>query len=213
MDNNNPLQTQLTQLQQQLQQSQQSQQQGHQTLQQAQAAMQQMLQRIQQLERQADAAQAANQHQSSPGGSEQSSSSSSSNPSSVHIKPLPPQPFNGSLPNINPDQWLQEMERFLQVGGEKQTRWVAMSSTFLKGAASVWFNSLSDQEKMSDWSTFTDLFRQRFRPFEAARIARAAIDHLHQRGRVMIYIEQFQQKLELVPDLPTTWQVHFFVRG
>jgi len=47
---------------------------------------------------------------------------------------MSPSSFNGSA-GVNPEQWLQEMERYLRVTGVDDSSKVLLASTYLKGGA------------------------------------------------------------------------------
>ena len=130
------------------------------------------------------------------------------------LKPNAPASFSGNLGG-NPDQWLREVERYLRVVGADQSKWVPFACTFLKAGASTWFNNLEQQhpQQVQNWNFFTQQFRSRFSPFEAARIARASLRTLQQRGRVSSYIEAFLKQVELIPDMAVADQLDAFING
>lgn len=133
---------------------------------------------------------------------------------SSSLKPNPPASFSGAL-GANPDQWLREVERYLRVVGADQSKWVPFACTFLKAGAGTWFNNLEQQhpQQVHNWSFFTQQFRSRFSPFEAARMARASLRTLQQRGRVASYIEAFLKQVELIPDMALADQLDAFIHG
>lgn len=130
------------------------------------------------------------------------------------LKPNAPASFSGNL-GANPDQWLREVERYLRVVGADQSKWVPFACTFLKAGAGTWFNNLEQQhpQQVHNWNFFTQQFRSRFSPFEAARLARASLRTLQQRGRVSSYIEAFLKQVELIPDMALADQLDAFING
>lgn len=130
------------------------------------------------------------------------------------LKPNPPASFSGNV-GSNPDQWLREVERYLRVVGADQSKWVPFACTFLKAGAGTWFNNVEQQhpQQVQNWDFFTQQFRSRFSPFEAARMARASLRTLQQRGRVSSYIEAFLKQVELIPDMAVADQLDAFING
>jgi len=105
------LQQQHTQLQQQSQQ-----------LRNAQLENEQMRQRISQLEREVAAASKTGAHAAERQQEQQQSVALRSILPSSSIKAMAPSSFNGSV-GVNPEQWLQEMERYLRVTGVDDKCW------------------------------------------------------------------------------------------
>jgi hypothetical protein len=131
---------------------------------------------------------------------------------SSSIKAMAPSSFNGSV-GMNPEQWLQEMERYLRVSGVDDNSKVLLASTYLKGGASVWFNTLDHREQQGDWDQFCALFRQRFSPLDAARVARATLRKLRQRRNVAEYSTAFLRQIELIPDMSVADQLDHYING
>jgi len=131
---------------------------------------------------------------------------------SSSIKAMAPSSFSGSV-LVNPEQWLQEMEGYLRVTGVDDNSKVLLASTYLKGGASVWFNTLDHNIQQGAWGPFRELFRQRFSPLDAARVARATLRKLRQRGRVSEYSTAFLRQIELIPDMSVADQLEYYLNG
>lgn len=179
----------------------------------AQRENEKMRQRIAQLEQEAQAAAAA-----AAGGNAAEQQQEQHNvaprpilPSSS-IKAMAPSSFNGSM-GMNPEQWLQEMERYLCVTGVDDNSKVLLASTYLKGGASVWFNTLDRALQQGDWKSFCVAFRQRFSPLDAARVARATLRKLRQRRNVSEYSTAFLRQIELIPDMSIADQLEYYING
>jgi len=192
-------QAQLHQAQQQLQQQQQQ-------LHGAQQQNEQLRQRIAQLE-----AAAANRAAVAPEQHHPSSAPHAAQPAS-HIKAMAPSSFSGGV-GVNPEQWLREMERYLRVTGADAAMWVPLASTYLKGGASVWFNTLDHATQEGDWASFREAFHARFSPLDAARVARAALRKLRQRRNVAEYSTAFLKQIELIPDMSIADQLEYYING
>jgi len=195
------LQQQHTQLQQQSQQ-----------LRNAQLENEQMRQRISQLEREVAAASKAGAHAAEKQQEQQQSVALRSILPSSSIKAMAPSSFNGSV-GVNPEQWLQEMERYLRVTGVDDNSKVLLASTYLKGGASVWFNTLDRAIQQGGWDPFREVFRERFSPLDAARVARATLRKLRQRRHVSEYSTAFLRQIELIPDMSIADQLEYYING
>lgn len=194
------------QAQAQLQHAQQQLQQQQQQLLGTQQQNEQLRQRIAQLEAAAAAAAAA--RASGPAPDPQHSAAAHSS----RIKAMAPSAFVGGV-GVNPEQWLREMERYLRVTGVDPASWVPLSSTYLKGGASVWLNTLDSATQDGDWHTFRDAFLARFSPLDAARVARAALRKLRQRRNVAEYSTAFLRQIELIPDMSMADQLEYYLSG
>jgi hypothetical protein len=155
-----------------------------------------------------------------------SSSSSSLLPSGFgghagefRVKPMQPSLFTGGM-HGNAEQWLQEMERFFlasNMAGEQSH--VLYASTYLKDAASTWFNSLWPEDQRAQhiqqcsWDDFKEKFRARYRPLAPARMARTALRTLIQKNKVAGYTDAFLKQVQLIPDMSMPDQVDAYING
>jgi len=120
---------------------------------------------------------------------------------------MQPSLFTGGM-HGNAEQWLQEMERFFlasNMAGE-QSR-VLYASTYLKDAASTWFNSLWPEDhraqhiQQCSWDDFKEKFRARYRPLAPARMARTTLRTLTQRNKVAGYTDAFLKQVQLMDQV------------
>jgi hypothetical protein len=135
----------------------------------------------------------------------------------------PPRSFTGdSNAAARVDDFLSELERQFDYYG---------AAAFPDGAAKVSFSVMCMQDKAAKWWTahtselashglsintweaFVEAMRARFRPIEAATLARSALDSLRQTGGLHAYVEIFQSKMMLIPDMAIADQLHAFTRG
>jgi hypothetical protein len=193
----------MEQAQAQIQQAQQQLQQQQQQLVTAHQQNEQLRQRIAQLEVAANQ-RAAQDQQAQPAAAPRLPTSS--------IKAMQPSSFSGGV-GVNPEQWLREMERYLGVTGAAPAAWVPFASTYLKGGASVWFNTLERRIQEGEWDEFRAEFMARFSPLDAARVARAALRKLRQRRNVAEYSTAFLKQIELIPDMSVADQLEHYING
>ena len=189
------------------------------------AQQKQLLQQKQALE-QAQAHIAHLQQQAAIVPSSSSSSSSSSSLSSpislssssfpfVHLLPNRPSSFSGST-GQDAEQWLIEMERyFLASNSPPDISSVLFASTYLRQSASMWFTAKYKgmSQLPATWKEFRDAFLIRFRPFAAARAARASLRSLVQDGSVTAYSDSFLRLVQLLPEMHVQDQLDAYLHG
>ena len=78
---------------------------------------------------------------------------------------LMPEPFKGTQ---DVDLWLNKFTQFAQLQNWDEARQLALMPLLLQDQALVWFDSLSDDQKVS-WAAFKENFYKRYRPPEAPR--------------------------------------------
>lgn len=114
------------------------------------------------------------------------------------------------------DMWINEMERYLVLttGAGDKGQFVPYAATFLKEAASTWFDSQKPEVKHGSWEQFKVKLRERFRPLAPGRTARAALKSLRQQpGRLGAYCEIFLRTVQLIDDMSTSDQLDNFLSG
>ena len=116
------------------------------------------------------------------------------------------------------DNWERELTlqfRFYgqaMATGEERIRFAAM---YLGDVALQWWMSDPDHERVQDWDVFLTLIRSRFRPVQAATVARNQLRVLQQSHRqpVNAYVSRFQTLLASITDMGVADQVHNFISG
>ena len=186
------------------------------------AAQQSQLLQQQQAIEQAQAHIAHLQQQVASVSSSASSSSSSSSPplpsiALASLSPNRPSPFSGSI-GSDAEHWLMEMERyFLASHSPLDSSSVLFASTYLRESASMWFSAkYKGMSQLPDtWNQFREEFLLRFRPFAAARTARASLRSLTQlqEGSVSAYSDSFLRLIQLLPDMHVQDQLDAYLHG
>jgi hypothetical protein len=139
------------------------------------------------------------------------------------IKPPPLDKFSGVM-GYEVDTWLRNIERqFALAGGEAAypllppTQRLAVAVAYLGGAAEAWWENLDQHSKAaasSSWDAFKETLRTRFRPVQAAELARARLRSLKQRGPVAGYINLFHKELAPVQhEMHANDQIFYFREG
>ena len=131
-------------------------------------------------------------------------------------KPPKPDMFDGrSLKSI--DQWLFVMEQYFTITSTGNDLWVNICSSYLRGSAATWWRKFyQDAEKNKQeitWTSFKTSLLQRFKPIEAPKTARTALDSLKQTRSVSEYCDVFLRLIQLIDDMSSAEQLHCFIRG
>jgi hypothetical protein len=172
---------------------------------------------------QAAVQQAATHHQALAAATALSVSAASMSPTAVHalksVKVNDPKPFSGHV-GADAENWLMEVERWRSAielrGALSDQVFLTSLVTFLQGSASLWWNSLEQQQKTpSSWDAFKRTFRERFRPINSERSAREALFRLRQRERdsVTAYSDAFLRHVNFLPDMDMKDQIALYQRG
>lgn len=140
-------------------------------------------------------------------------------PSVPNVKPQAPHSFSGSI-GAGAEQWLMELERWRQAveirGSMSDHAFLTVVATYLQGSASLWYNSLVTKGQTPiTWVSFKEMFRERFRPFDAERTARQSLYNLRQREKetVSSYSDSFLKLVNFLPGMALEDQLALYQRG
>jgi hypothetical protein len=150
-----------------------------------------------------------------------SSSSNSFGPSQKTGYPKGPTPpeFNGAKTGgFEIDSWVRDMKtQFMFYGASvfpDDAAKVRHAAMFLKGRAAEWWEAEDKSTGVHlDWSRFVDRLHERYRPMQAAVVARERLRRLKQTGHVSAYADLFQKELTPITDMAPSDQVFNFVSG
>lgn len=151
----------------------------------------------------------------------------------VQQAPAPqPAPSSPSLPRIRQpnvfkgemgfavDDWISELEQQFAYYTEKfadDASKVKFALAFLSGPAVHWWEHepASKQHQLPSWEAFKDILHGRFRPVQAAMIARQRLDKIRQRPNQSVnqFASVVQTIMTPIHDMSEADQVHKFVNG
>lgn len=137
---------------------------------------------------------------------------------SLGLKIRNPSMFKGEMGFVV-DDWIHEMgQQFLFYGASKfpsDDYKIRFALAYISGPAIHWWNNEPKKEEISTWAAFVARLHARFRPVQAAMIARQRLDLLKQRPgqSVNAYANAFQSTLTPIVDMSNADQVHHFVNG
>jgi hypothetical protein len=101
------------------------------------------------------------------------------------------------------DTWVSQMRNYLYLIGVPPQQQVPFVSTYLKGAAATWYNTLhlSERSSLVDFESLSKLILARFRPLDIVAQARRSLQKLTQTGSVSTFNEQFMKLMQLIPTM------------
>ena len=136
----------------------------------------------------------------------------------------PPRPFvgEGHTAAAAVDDWVDEMERQFDYHGDAafpdEPSRITFAAMFFQGKAAHWWKAHVAElakrgEVINTWSAFLSALRDRFRPIEAATVARSNLDSMRQTGGVQAYIDYYLRQMQFITDMSLADQLHAFIRG
>jgi len=147
------------------------------------------------------------------------SSSSVSSASHGHPKgPTPPEFHGTKTGGYEIDSWVRDMRVQFSFYGARvfpdDTAKVRHAAMFLKGRAAEWWDAEDKSTGVeSSWNQFVERLRERYRPMQAAVVARERLRRLKQTGAVSAYADLFQKELTPIKDMSPSDQIFNFVSG
>jgi hypothetical protein len=181
-----------------------------------QAAGNALQQQLAALEAEKNALQAALQQQRANAGSSTAGSSASSH---GHPKgPTPPEFHGTKTGGYEIDAWVRDMRVQFSFYGARvfpdDAAKVRHAAMFLKGRAAEWWEAEDKSTGVEiSWDKFVERLRERYRPMQAAVVARERLRRLKQTGSVSAYADVFQKELTPIKDMSSSDQIFNFVSG
>ena len=129
-----------------------------------------------------------------------------------------PSDFNGNL-NTDVNTWLGAMEIYLSESNTPRARWPNVAATYLKGPASVWYQSFPlETRALLTWEAFRATLMARFRPVDNNLIGRTQLMGLKMKASdrgsgITQYINRFQTLCNSVTDLSENEKFSYFTQG
>ena len=126
-----------------------------------------------------------------------------------------PSSFKGDM-GFAVDDWISEMEQqFGYYDIVDPAIRIKMAVASLAGPAIHWWEHEPNRGAVNSWELFKARLHARFRPVQAAMVARQRLDKLRQKvgQSVNAYANVFQSTLTPIGDMGAADQVHHFVNG
>jgi hypothetical protein len=157
--------------------------------------------------------------QASRNGAAGASSSGGSSGSHGYPKgPTPPEFHGTKTGGYEIDSWVRDMRVQFTFYGARvfpdDAAKVRHAAMFLKGRAAEWWDAEDKASGVeSSWERFVERLRERYRPMQAAVVARERLRRLKQTGSVSAYADVFQKELTPIQDMSSSDQIFNFVTG
>lgn len=132
------------------------------------------------------------------------------------VKPKPPSTFNATDRAGELDQWEREMRyQFAAYGAAlaSDAARIAHAVSYLGPVPLQWWDANPDHTAVATWTDFVRRLRERFRPINAAKLARVEIFKLRQSPTQTAgaYAARFQEILVALPNMHEEDKIHLFV--
>jgi hypothetical protein len=132
--------------------------------------------------------------------------------------PVPPEFHGTKIGGYEVDAWIRDMKVQFSFYGAREfpddAAKVRHAAMFLKGRAAEWWESEDKSSGVeASWDAFVERLHHRYRPMQAAVVARERLDRLKQKGTVSAYADLFQKELTPIKDMSASDQIFFFVKG
>ena len=132
--------------------------------------------------------------------------------------PTPPEFHGTKTGGYEIDAWVRDMRVQFNFYGARvfpdDAAKVRHAAMFLKGRAAEWWDAEDKSSGVeSSWDRFVERLRERYRPMQAAVVARERLRRLKQTGTVSAYADLFQKELTPIMDMSTSDQIFNFVTG
>jgi hypothetical protein len=132
--------------------------------------------------------------------------------------PTPPEFHGTKTGGYEIDSWIRDMRTQFTFYGARvfpnEAAMVRHAAMFLKGRAAEWWEAEDKSTGVeSSWDLFVERLRERYRPMQAAVVARERLRRLKQTGSVSAYADVFQKELTPIKDMSASDQVFNFVTG
>ena len=135
---------------------------------------------------------------------------------SAHVKVPPIPSFSGAV-GFGVDNWLRSlMKHFVFYGTSTfpdDASRVRLAVMYLEGPAMDWWEHEPRKEQIVDWAEFVARLHARFRPMQAATVARHRLANLKQTGSASAYAGIFQRELTPITDMSPADKIFFFRQG
>lgn len=132
--------------------------------------------------------------------------------------PTPPEFHGTKTGGYEIDSWVRDMRVQFTFYGARvfpdDAAKVRHAAMFLKGRAAEWWDAEDKSSGVeSSWERFVERLRERYRPMQAAVVARERLRRLKQTGSVSAYADVFQKELTPIKDMSASDQIFNFVTG
>jgi hypothetical protein len=132
------------------------------------------------------------------------------------LRPPRPPVFKGAM-GYEVDTWVRSMVKQFEFDPmmfppDSHEKRISAATMYLEGAAADWWEH-EDKTSINTWQDFVDRLYDRFRPVQAAELARSRLLSLKQRGSVSDYCNRFQKEIAPIKNMQVDEQLFWFKEG
>jgi hypothetical protein len=138
-------------------------------------------------------------------------------PRGLGVKARKPEQFTGESNREDVSQWLFESERYFTLSGINPLEAVQYASSYLGGAAAIWWRSRVRQYGptggVGSWDGFVEALTAQFKPVNGEKLARDKLARLMQARSVQDYTSKFRTLCLQIDEITESEMLDRFVRG
>ncbi len=135
---------------------------------------------------------------------------------SPHVRVPAIPSFSGAV-GFGVDSWLRNLQKHFVFYGNAtfpdDASRIRLAVMYLEGPAMDWWEHEPRKDQIVDWDEFVDRLHSRFRPMQAATVARHRLANLKQTGAASAYANIFQKELTPITDMSAADKIFFFRQG
>ena len=140
---------------------------------------------------------------------------------SINIRPNKPECFEGKRDFLAVHTCLYKIEQYLELIQVSHSYTslsdhdkIMLATTFLKGTASVWWNTIMQAGKTTaNWIDFGRMLKEEFIPEDHVRRSRDRLRRLKQVSSVSKYLSDFRNVIVTIPDITEKEKLDKFMEG
>lgn len=133
------------------------------------------------------------------------------------VKARKPEQFTGESNREDVSQWLFESERYFTLSGTNPLEAVQYASSYLGGAAAIWWRSRVRQHGptggVGSWEGFVEALTTQFKPINGEKLARDKLARIIQARSVQDYASRFRTLCLQIDGITESEMLDRFVRG
>ena len=133
------------------------------------------------------------------------------------VKARKPEQFTGESNREDVSQWLFESERYFTLSGTNPLEAIQYASSYLSGAAAIWWRSRVRQHGptggVGSWDGFVEALTAQFKPVNGEKLARDKLARLIQARSVQDYTSRFRTLCLQIDGITESEMLDRFVRG
>lgn len=128
-------------------------------------------------------------------------------------KPPKPDTFSGREDSRLVRSWVLQVSNYYTATQEPEVNRLSFAVALLRNNALLWWQSLKDSERHTNWPSLGASLVEYFAPLSATIVARDNLARLVQRSSVKAYTDEFKRLLLNIPDISDSEKLDRYRRG